>query len=94
MGLRKDWIERGYEVINIPKLESLGKTMKLKDLLDMWWNSVRVNGHVCYKNAYEEDPEYELDGLTKADLNRLVEVSTEYMLDLDGYPVVYANFED
>lgn len=92
MGYRKGWIERGFEVINVPKLESLGQTMKLRDVLDLWWNSVRIDGHVCYKNAYEEDTEYELDGLTEADLDRFVDVSNEYDRDLDGYPIVYAWF--
>ena len=66
--------------------------MKLRDVLDLWWNSVRIDGNICYKNAYAYAPEYELDGLNTDDLERLVEVEHRYMLDYDGFPIVYANF--
>jgi len=94
MGLRKDYFEHGYVLLTDAKLDSLGKTMKLRDLLDLWWNSVRIDDNICYKNAYEEDKEYELDNLTEADLDREVLVSYYCDVDGDGYPIVYAYFTD
>jgi len=94
MGLRKDYFEHCYTLLTDAKKDSLGKVMKLRDLLDLWWNSVRINDNICYKNSYEEDDEYELDDLTEADLDREVLVSYYWDVDGDGYPIVYAHFMD
>lgn len=86
-GLREDYYEGCY--YNMETKEStLGKLMTLRELLDCWWNSVRIDGNVCYKNAYYEDGEYELDDLEESDLDRVVRVSDVYDHDLDGYPIV------
>lgn len=77
------------------KSKSLGETLTLKEVLDLWWNSVRVrtNGgtKMCWKNAYTCDNAYELDGLSKSTLKKLVEVENYYDYDCDGYPIVYCN---
>lgn len=102
MSVRKDYPRRGFEIVSAEKLDSLGETMKLKELLDCWWNSVRIeeNGKTMsfWKNSYEEDPEYticqdcEQTEAPKEYLERLVEVDDEWHFDLDGYPVVNATF--
>jgi len=94
MGLRKDYFEHCYTLLTSAKKDSLGKVMKLRDLLDLWWNSVRIGDNICYKNSYEEDDEYELGNLTEADLDREVLVSYYWDVDGDGYPIVYAHFMD
>lgn len=94
MGLRKDYFKDCYILLTDAKKDSLGKIMKLRDLLDLWWNSVRIDGNICYKNSYEEDDKYELDNLAKTDLDRKVLVKNWWDEDGDGYPIVYASFID
>ena len=94
MGYRKDYKNRVFEVLNEEKLDCIGADdMTLRQVLDCWWNSVRIEGNICYKNAYEEDPEYELDRLTPKDLDRKVYVDS-WDTDEDGYPICYARFDD
>lgn len=93
-----------YMEMTPEKFDSLGQTMKLKDLLDLWWNSVRVRVYEVNKPklytdlvAYKtKDCEYYLDGqniekdLGEDILNMLVEVDDEYTEDGDWFPIVYA----
>lgn len=90
-GLREDYYEGCYHNID-DKTWTLGEQMTLRELLDCWWNSVRIAGNSCYKNAYYEDSEYELGDLDESDLDRVVEVDDDYDYDADGYPIVYARF--
>ena len=84
---------------------SCGETMTLKEALDLWWNSVRIEVpvndgkekkiYVCYKCAYtDKDGPYELDGLPKSFLKEEIYLSQEYDEDADGYPYVTAVFVD
>jgi len=94
MGYRKDYKDRIFEVLNETKLDCIGTDdMTLRQVLDLWWNSVRIGDNICYKNAYEEDPEYELGDLTEKDLDRKVYVKG-WDTDEDGYPICFARFED
>lgn len=99
----KDDKSNCYMEMSQEKWDSLGQTVKLKDLLDIWWNSVRVrvyevNRPKLYTEimAYKtESGKYRFDGMTidesTADiLDMLVEVDDEYMEDGDGFPIVYA----
>lgn len=92
MGYRKGYKDRIFEVLNEAKLDCIGAdNMTLRQVLDLWWNSVRIKGNICYKNAYEEDPEYELGDLTEKDLGRKVYVKG-WDTDEDGYPICFARF--
>lgn len=75
---------------------SCGETMTLKEVLDLWWNSVRIRNNktieLCYKTAYTCDEPYSLDTLPKSALKKLVKVDDEWDYDADGYPIVYAEF--
>lgn len=100
----KDDRSNCYREITEAKYDSLGQTMKLKDLLDLWWNSVRVrvyevNNPKLYTEimAYKtESGKYHFDGMiidesTDADiLNMIVKVDDEYTEDGDWFPIVYA----
>lgn len=81
---------RKYKEITSEKLKSLGRTMKLKDALDLWWNSVRIGKHILYK-IFDESG-YELDGLSEKSLNRLITLDDGYDEDGDGFPIVRAEF--
>ena len=81
-----------YEVMTDDKWDSLGETMPLRDVLDMGWNSVRVDNEYCCNKCC--DGSYELDGLEESALNRMITLADEYDEDGDGYPIVYARFED
>lgn len=65
----------------------------LKDALDCWWNSVRIDKNIVYKNAYTCDVAYELDGLKQKDLKRKILI-TNWDQDADGYPIAFAEFID
>ena len=69
----------------------------LKEALDCWWNSIRIekndNDNCVYKNAYTCDPIYELDNLSKKDLNRNILID-HWDEDADGYPIAFAKFID
>ena len=90
-GLRDDYYQGCYYDLDT-KTWTLGETMPLRKLLDCWWNSVNVDGNICYKNAYLEDAEYELDELKEEDLDKLVKVADEWDEDGDGYPTISAEF--
>lgn len=92
-GLREDYYKGCYYDMETKKY-TLGERMKLRELLDCWWNAVHIAGNCCYKNAYYEDNEYELDDLEESDLDRVVEVAGDYVYDADGFPVAYAEFVD
>lgn len=100
----KDSRSSCYMEMTEAKYDSLGQTMKLKDLLDLWWNSVRVRVYevnnpklyteiVAFKT---ESGKYYFDGATigesvdAAVLDMLVEVDDEYTEDGDWFPIVYA----
>lgn len=93
-GLREDYYAGCYFDMSDDKMYHLGKFTTLRELLDCWWNSVQIGDHVCYKNAYYEDDEYELDGLDESALDRTVRVSDYYEYDGDNYPTVWAWFVD
>lgn len=80
------------------KAWSCGETMKLKEALDLWWNSVRIRTDegtvLCYKNAYTCDEPYTIGNLPKLALKREVVLDDEWDEDADGYPIVYAKFKD
>ena len=77
-----------YMNLTSDKYNSLGKTMTLKDALDLWWNSVRVRTkdgvRLCYKC---HDGDYELCDLS---LNLTITLDDEWDEDADGYPIVWA----
>lgn len=83
------------DYMNADKEDSLGQTMKLRDLLDCWWNCVHTDKGSCWKDAYynQDGSMYTLsEGLCEEDLDRLVKVRNEYEEDGDGYPIVYCEF--
>lgn len=90
-GLREDYYNGCYHDLD-NKTWTLGELMTLRELLDCWWNSVRIEGACCYRNAHYEDGEYELGDLDESDLDRLVRVAEDYDYDADGYPIVCAWF--
>lgn len=90
-GLREDYYAGCYYDMDTKEC-TLGEQMTLRELLDCWWNNVYIAGNCCYKNAYYQDGEYELDELKESDLDRVVEVAEDYNYDLDGYPIVDAKF--
>lgn len=93
-----------YMEVSEAKYDSLGQIMKLKDLLDLWWNSVRVRVHgVNNPKLYTEIVAYKtesgkycfdemiIDESTYTDiLNMIVKVDDEYTEDGDWFPIVYA----
>lgn len=92
--LRKDYEPHIYEIITREKEDTIqNNDITLRQVLDAWWNSVRIDNNICYKNAYKEDGEYELGNLTEADLERKVFVDF-WDEDSDGYPICYAEFVD
>lgn len=83
-----------YSEVSWSKFNSLGQTMTLKDALDLWWNSVRIDGKGYFKsfeNSYEDFEGNELDGNL---LNRKIRLNDEFDEDSDGYPIVGAVFVD
>lgn len=72
----------------------------LKEVLDMWWNSVRIkldggDIYCCYKTAYTCDPAYvDFSGneVPKDLLKKRVSLSDCYDDDADGYPIIYGRF--
>lgn len=99
----KDSRSSCYMEMTEAKYNSLGQTMKLKDLLDLWWNSVRVRVYeVNHPKLYTEIIAYKtesgkycfdemiIDESTADILDMLVEVDDEYTEDGDWFPIVYA----
>lgn len=100
----KGYYEGCYNDID-EKYWSCNETMTVKEALDLWWNSVRIRvpnkkgkgttTYICYKCAYTgKDGPYELDGLPKSVLNKMIALDDEYDEDGDGYPFVGAEFVD
>ncbi len=91
--LRKGYYEGCYYDLSTKEWTINNDNITLKEALDCWWNSIRIDGNCVYKNAYTVDPIYELDTLTKKDLNRkiLIKYSDE---DGDGYPIAIAKWND
>lgn len=85
----KDYYEGCFEEINEKKIDSLGKTMTLKEAMDLWWNSVRIDGGVYYKNCYINYGKYDCP---RELLNKMVKLNEEYDYDNDGYPIIYGEF--
>lgn len=89
----KDPVQRRYKSMSKAKWASLGETMTLKDALDLWWNSVRIDGEIYYKThtGNYETPE---DDIPEELLNRKITLWNEYDNDSDGYPIVYADWSE
>lgn len=80
------------------------EVLTLKEVLDEWWNSVRIRdikvgkkGHermlCCYKTAYTKDPAYvDFDGneVSGKLLKTYIKVDDYWDEDTDGYPIVFA----
>ena len=89
-----------YGYFNKRKHDSLGKTMTIRQALDLWWNSVRIRliGDLTYFVCYKcSDYTYELDGLDeelglteKKLLRKKIELEDCWEVDSDGYPIVFA----
>lgn len=87
-----------YTEMSSEKWKSLDSDVKVKDLLDMWWNSVRIKGKGikgeallykdCHDGSYELDEEHNSHG--EDILNMTVHTHSEYDEDGDGYPIIYA----
>lgn len=88
---RIDYYKGCYYDLEIKEWSIGNPNITLKEALDCWWNSIRIEGNICYKNAYTCDPIYELDGLTKKDLKRKIWIFNRGE-DSDGYPIAYAKF--
>ena len=96
------WTEDSYTDVNYEKESSLGSDLTVKELLDMWWNSVRITGKnidgraVLYKQC--DDGEYELDKENQPYgeqiLNMIVHTDEIYDADEDGYPIVFAKIKE
>lgn len=87
-----------YTEMSVEKWKSLDSDVKVKDLLDMWWNSVRIKGKGikgeallykdCHDGSYELDEEHNSHG--EDILNMTVHTHSEYDEDADGYPIIHA----
>lgn len=87
-----------YTEMSNEKWNSLDSDVKVKDLLDMWWNSVRIKGKGikgeallykdCHDGSYELDEEHNSHG--EDILNMTVHTHSEYDEDADGYPIIHA----
>lgn len=87
-----------YTEMSGEKWNSLDSDVKVKDLLDMWWNSVRIKGKGikgeallykdCHDGSYELDEEHNSHG--EDILNMTVHTHYEYDEDGDDYPIIYA----
>lgn len=87
-----------YTEMSSEKWNSLDSDVKVKDLLDMWWNSVRIKGKgikgtallykACHDGSYELDEDHNSHG--EDILNMTVHTHYEYDEDADGYPIIYA----
>lgn len=89
----KDPVQRRYKSMSKAKWASLGETMTLKDALDLWWNSVRIDGEIYYK-TYIGNYETPEDDIPEELLNRKITLWNEYDNDSDGYPIVYADWSE
>lgn len=96
------WEASSYTEVTPEKEESLDKDITVKELLDMWWNSVRVSGDdiedeiLLYKDS--KDGSYELDEehnpYGEKILDMVVHTNDEWSEDADGYPIIYAELVD
>lgn len=87
-----------YTEMSNEKWNSLDSDVKVKDLLDMWWNSVRIKGKGikgeallykdCHDGSYELDEEHNSYG--EDILNMTVHTHYEYDEDADDYPIIHA----
>lgn len=85
-----------YIDMSSEKENTINKEIKLKDLLDVWWNSVRIviNGKVAilYKECRTGDYELDLDNNPYGEkiLDAMVHTKSYWDEDGDGYPIIYA----
>lgn len=93
-----------YEFMTRAKVNSLGKTLTIKQALDKWWNSVRVhlpNGDtaIIYKCDDGEYELYEMKFVSKvsdwdakdADILKMkIRLDDRAHEDGDGLPIVFA----
>lgn len=96
------WEASSYTEVTPEKEESLDKDITVRELLDMWWNSVRVSGDdiedeiLLYKDS--KDGSYELDEehnpYGEKILDMVVHTNDEWSEDADGYPIIYAELAD
>lgn len=92
------WENNSYIDVTEEKEDSLNSNITVRELLDMWWNSVRVSGGkikgvaLLYKDCY--DGSYELDKdrnpYGEDILDMMVHTSDEWRDDGDGFPIIYA----
>jgi len=95
------WESSSYTDITDEKENSIDTDITVKELLDMWWNSVRIKGGkikgtaILYKDC--KDGSYELDKdnnpYGEAILDMVVHTKDEWDDDGDGYPIIYATIE-
>ena len=96
------WESNSYTEMTSEKEYSLDSDISVKELLDMWWNSVRIRGGeikgtaLLYKHC--QDGSYELDEdrnpYGENILSMVVHTAREWNDDGDGYPIIYAYVED
>ena len=89
-----------YDVITLEKRSSLGAILTVQELLDMWWNSVRIRWvdenvptALCYKDingTYSID-DYEHNPQDVDVLHMKVQVEDHFDYDADGYPIIYVD---
>lgn len=89
--LRKGYYKGCYFDMSEKEWTVNNDNITLKEALDCWWNSIRIDGNCVYKNAYTCDSIYELDNLKKSDLNRKIFINY-WDYDGDGYPIAIARF--
>ena len=86
-----------YEIMTQDKLWTLDCEITIKELLDVWWNSVRLRFndgkmallYKCCDNSYELDDD-ESNPLGEKVLDLKVRTSDYWDYDGDGYPIIYA----
>lgn len=90
-----------YAYITKEKRESLGQILTVRELCDMWWNSVRIRWNNedtptaliykdCYDNSYSID-DLEHNPLGENVLDLKVQVDDHYEEDADGYPIIFVD---
>ena len=96
------WESSSYTEITDEKEDSINSDIAVKELLDAWWNSVRINGGkikgtaILYKDCIDGDYELDEDNNPYGEniLNMVVHTSKEWSDDGDGYPIIYARIID
>ena len=77
-----------YSIMTNAKWETLDCELTLRELLSVYWNSVRNLKDNEYPILWD------IEDAPQEDLDRLVKTKDHYEEDGDGYPIIYYEFID